>query len=270
MDLGLRSLGSGARPNKNPGGIDSAAERPREKIRAACGKFRDPCRGRNGGAVAQCGAGGDSDRHDCQDQANADRRGSRDCINQSRGLEPDAGSDSNCDDCQDQSVADDRTSRDSINESRGLEPDARSNRQRGARCWFARAEAQNVSDDSTENESALRRVATKTRNPVADACDPDRHYHAGTSGERHARFAHDQSDDQDPAVTLHPAAADPHAGTDSTHNAGPACGCGDHSSHHPADCVHTAGETPEPWAPVRSANPDSCWNDGHGTATRSA
>jgi hypothetical protein len=235
MDLGLRSLRGGARADKNPGGIYPAAERPREKIRAASGNLGDPCRSRDRGGVAK-------------------RR---------------AGSDSGCDGCQDQPIADRGASRDSIHQSRGLEPDAGSNRQRGASGWFAHAETQSVSDDSTEDESALGRGATKKRNPVAHACDPDRHYDAGTCGQRHARFAHDQPDGQDPAVALHPAAADPHAGADSTHNARAACRCGDHSSHHPAACVHTAGETTEPSAAIRSANTDSCWNDRHGAATRS-
>jgi hypothetical protein len=137
MDVGLRSLGCGARADQDQVRGDSAAERAAEKIRAACGNFSRSCRLRDGGDVTYLAESdrydcehpiaddcdvtycAQSDRHDCQDEAVAD-----DCDVTCRGESERHG-------CQDEPVTDRSCGCKRINHSRCGKPDTSGCRQHG-------------------------------------------------------------------------------------------------------------------------------------------
>jgi hypothetical protein len=270
MDVGLRSLGRGARADQDQVRGDSAAERAAEKICAACGNFSRSCRLRDDCDVTY-GAESDrhdcehpvaddcdvtyraqSERHDCQDEAVAD-----DCDVTCR-------SESERHDRQDEPVTDRGRGCKRINHSRCRKPDSSGCRQHGLPVGLALAKTQDVSDDPTEYESADRCRAGNNAVGLDDARDPNRHVARRARGQRHAchsRAADDQPNDQTPAIALHSAAADPDTAANSTHDAafdhGPACGCRDHASYDTGTGIHSAAETAERFAATRSSNRDS-------------
>lgn len=116
MDVGLRSLGRGARADQDQVRGDSAAERAAEKIRAACGNFSRSCRLRDDCDVTYRA---ESDRYDCQDQPVAD-----DCDVTYRAK-------SERHHCQDEPVTERSYGRKRIDHSRCGKPDTSGGRQHG-------------------------------------------------------------------------------------------------------------------------------------------
>lgn len=248
MELGLRSLGGGARADKDKGRGNAAAQCAAEEIRAPGRKFSGSRRIRDGcDHLTHRGAGSESERDGCQNEAIADRRSS----------------------CH--RIDDSRCSCHRIDEPRSGKPDPCGHRQHSARGRFADTKAEGLSDSSPALEGAVGCGAGDNPFCLDDARDPDGHDPRGAGSHRHARPAYDQSNPKTAAGADASAGAtqNPAVGSRRHRHAGSAGGRRDDSCNHSVTCAHSAAKAAQR-AATRPARGDSRSDDPDGASTRSA